>query len=275
MTPPDSASISIAQFRTKVYAHYELHGRDLPWRHTTDPYRILIAEVMLQQTQVARVKDKYEAFIERFPNFASLSHAGTSDVLRMWQGLGYNRRAMHLHIIAKRVCEEYAGRLPQVKEQLLTLPGVGPYTAAAVRTFAFNEPEVFIETNIRAAYLHEFFPGVHNVRDRDILSLVEQTLDRLEPRRWYQALMDYGATLKDGINPSRRSAHHRLQGRFEGSRREARGAILRALLEDGPLTRPDLATRLGAWDTRFADALASLQRDGLVLERDSILLVAS
>lgn len=266
---------TIERFRRMVYIHYEQHGRDFPWRHTTEPYHILVAEIMLQQTQATRARDNYEEFMLQFPDVMSLSGASTTEVLRAWQGLGYNRRAVHLQAIARHICTEFSGSLPREKTQLLALPGVGPYTAAAIRAFAFNEPEVLIETNIRAVYLHEFFAGEHQVRDRDILPLIEQTLDRTEPRLWYQALMDYGAMLKESGNPSRRSVHHRPQSRFRGSRREARGIILKALLEDGPVPRHELAARLGNWDARFSEALATLERDGLVVAQDDCLKVMS
>lgn len=274
-TSKNPTADDIERFRMTVYTHYEQHGRDFPWRHTTEPYRILVSEIMLQQTQVNRARDKYEEFIIQFPDFPSLSDARAAEVLRVWQGLGYNRRAIHLQTIARRVCAEFSGSLPRGREQLLTLPGVGSYTAAAIRTFAFNEPEIFIETNIRAVYLHEFFAEEHQVRDRDILPLIEQTLDRSEPRRWYQALMDYGAMLKASGNPSRRSVHHRPQSRFRGSRREARGMILKALLQYGPVPRHELAARLGTWDTRFGEALATLERDGLIVAQDDCLTILS
>jgi A/G-specific adenine glycosylase len=155
------------------------------------------------------------------------------------------------------------------------LPGIGRYSAAAIRAFGFNLPELFIETNIRTAFIHEFFPEAMAVRDRDILPLVEASIDQANPRRWYQALMDYGAMLKRGSNPSRRSAHHRPQSRFHGSRREARGIILRTLLHEGPTTQVELKQRIAGWDSRFDDALGSLARDGLVAMRGEAISAAT
>jgi A/G-specific adenine glycosylase len=263
------AATDIAQFRRRVYAYFEAHGREFPWRHTTNAYHILVSEVMLQQTQTARVVDKYLQFIQRFPDVEALARASVADVLEVWQGLGYNRRALNLHQASRVLLAEHGGDVPQDEKQLARLPGIGPYSAAAVSAFGFDLPTAFIETNIRTVYLHEFFPGEEKVRDRDLLPLVEATLDRASPRRWYQALMDYGAMLKESGNPSRRSAHHRPQGRFEGSRREARGIILRGLLSLGPLAASDLKSRAALPDERFADALASLVRDGLVEQVDS------
>lgn len=254
----------VKRFRATVYDHYEAHGRDFPWRRTTDPYHILVAEIMLQQTQTGRVVAKYEEFLRRFPGFESLAAASAIDVLQAWQGLGYNRRALALQAIAQRVCEEFDGLLPIDKKTLRSLPGIGDYTAAAIRAFAHNLPEAFIETNIRAVFIHEFFPNACRVTDREILALVELTLDRASPRRWYQALMDYGAMLKESDNPSRRSTHHRRQPPFEGSRRQARGLILRTLLQTGPTSSSELAAGIPGWDSRFDAALDTLVTDGLV-----------
>ncbi len=263
----------IEQFRNTVYTHYTKRGRDFPWRRTIDAYHILVSEVMLQQTQTGRVVNKYHEFLERFPDIKTLAQSSAADVLSSWQGLGYNRRALALHATARAVCLRLGGHLPQEKEQLLALPGIGPYTAAAIRTFAFNLPEVLIETNIRTVYLHEFFAGINRVRDRDVLPVIEVTLDRVQPRRWYQALMDYGARLKETENASRRSAHHRPQNPFRGSRREARGIILQTLLRTGPIARSMLVAEIEGWDARFEDALQALQNDSLVVVTDSVLSV--
>lgn len=219
-------------FRRAVLAHFRAHGRDLPWRHTRDPYRILVSEFMLQQTQVPRVLPKYEEFLEAFPDMASLAAAPLSDVLRHWQGLGYNRRALALKRTAELVVSDHDGRLPRDPAVLRRLPGIGPATAAAVAAFAFGDAHPFLETNIRAAFLHHFFPYRDGVPDSELLPLVEATLDRSDPRTWYYALMDYGGMLKRTAgNPSRRSRHHSRQSTFEGSQRQLRAAALRAVLE--------------------------------------------
>ena len=269
---PDA--LAIKRFHGVVYAHYERYGRDFPWRHTTDPYHVLVSEVMLQQTQTGRVASKYREFLKQFPDVCALAQAGVVEVLAAWQGLGYNRRALALHRTACIICTDFAGLVPQEKQALLALPGIGPYTAAAIRAFAFDLPDVFIETNIRTVFIHEFFPGATTVHDRDILPMVEATLDRSAPRRWYQALMDYGAMLKESGNPSRRSAHHRVQSRFKGSRREARGIILRTLLGEGPLPPDALKSSVPDWDNRFDEALRMLQCDGLVVQAGAELSVA-
>ncbi|HSA32457.1 MAG TPA: A/G-specific adenine glycosylase [bacterium] len=231
---------SLKVFRDTVQVHFKKHGRSFLWRLTTDPYEILVSEVMLQQTQVDRVSRYFPRFIERFPDLATLAAAPLREVLALWRGLGYNRRALFLKRAAEETVRRHDGTLPRTVKELVALPGIGPYTARAVLAFAFNEPHAFLETNIRAAYIHHFFAGHEKVADRDILPLVEKTVDRTDPRRWYYALMDYGAHLKKSVpNPTRRSATHAKQSRFEGSDRQIRGAILRAL-GTGATTRDPL-----------------------------------
>ena len=146
------------EFVARVWEYYKAHGRhDLPWRKTTDPYKILVSELMLQQTQVDRVLLKYKAFLKLFPTARRLAAAPLGDVLRAWQGLGYNRRAKFLHQAAQYVTNELKGRWPKDEAGLLALPGVGPYTARAVLAFAYNEPVVLIETNVRQVFLHHLF----------------------------------------------------------------------------------------------------------------------
>ena len=183
-------------FRSLVLRHYQIHGRDLPWRRTHDPYLIMVSEVMLQQTQVTRVEPKYVEFIEAFPDLGSLARAPLETVLRHWQGLGYNRRAISLKRAAEMVAAEYGGLIPRDLPSLRRLPGVGAATAAAVAAFAFGDPHPFLETNIRAVYLHHFFAYREDVTDKELLPLVEATLDHEDPRTWYYALMDYGSALK-------------------------------------------------------------------------------
>jgi A/G-specific adenine glycosylase len=224
--------------------------------------------MMLQQTQVDRVIPKYEAFLKRFPKVLDLAAAPLSDVLALWSGLGYNRRALFLKRIADVVTAEMKGKFPKDAESLRALPGVGPYTAAAVSTFAYNQSNVFIETNIRAAYLHEFFPDMQGVSDAQILPLITKTVDIENPREWYWALMDYGAHLKrTNPNPSRRSAHHGAQSAFKGSLREIRGGILKYFAETSKkrLTKEALLSAYGGNPERFETALAGLVKDGFLI----------
>jgi A/G-specific adenine glycosylase len=195
-----------------------------------DPYRVVVSEIMLQQTQTYRVEPKYERFVLAFPTFELLAQATLRDVLTLWQGLGYNRRGMYLHQIAQKVMSEYKGQLPADPMALEAFPGIGKNTAGSICAFAFNMPVIFIETNIRSVFIHSFFKDQTEITDKQLYPLIEQTVDTNNPREWYYALMDYGVLLKRKLkNPSRRSAHHTTQSRFEGSDRQIRGMVLRYL----------------------------------------------
>ena len=260
---------AIALFRDLILSYYRAHGRDLPWRHTTDPYRILVSEIMLQQTQVERVAVKYPEFLDRFPDFKSLARARRSEVLRAWQGMGYNRRAIALQETARRVTEEYGGRLPADVETLATFPGIGKATAAAISAYAFNMQVAYIETNIRRIFIHFFFQDREGIRDDEILPLVERTLYRENPREWYSALMDYGTVLKKRTaNPNRRSASYSRQSRFEGSDRQIRGRILALVLDEGTVTEKEVILRLCEEPGRVKRILGDLAREGFVAESE-------
>ena len=221
---------------------------------------------MLQQTQVDRVLPKYEQFIKTFPDFSVLAQASLHDVLKVWQGLGYNRRALSLHETAKKVITDYDGILPSETGLLLQFPGIGPYTASAIAAFAFNQPVVFIETNIRSVFIHFFFNDRHNIHDRDILPLVDITLDRDNPRHWYYALMDYGVIVKKTLpNPSRKSAHYQKQSRFKGSDRQIRGKIVRLLANNTTLTDRDLIERIDSETERSQAILDQLEYEGFII----------
>ncbi len=255
----------IAAFRKKVYGYYFKQGRDLPWRHTKNPYRVLVSEVMLQQTQVDRVIPKYCVFLKMFPTVRSFASAPLSDVLRLWQGLGYNRRGKFLHEAAKMIVRDYGGKFPKTPELIEKLHGVGPYTARAISTFAYNTPEVFIETNIRTVYLHHFFKNKTGIRDVNILERIEQTLDRKNPREWYWALMDYGAFLKKQHgNANHRSAHYTRQSKFEGSNRQIRGLIIKTVLAEKSITAVALARKIKKPAQVVQGVADTLAREGLV-----------
>jgi A/G-specific adenine glycosylase len=241
--------------------------RDMPWRQDTRPYYVLVSELMLQQTQVDRVIPKFEAFIAAFPDEHALAQTSLADVLRLWQGLGYNRRAKFLHDAAKRVVE--LGEFPQDTAGLMTLPGVGKNTAGAIMAYAYNQPADFIETNVRAVYIHHFFADMDLVDDKEIQKLLESTIDRDHPREFYWALMDYGSWLKkQGVKPSR-SSHYKKQSALKGSVREVRGQIVAALsIED--LNEHNLCEQLSG-DERFQPALDGLIRDGLVMRTNDSL----
>lgn len=205
--------------------------RSLPWRYIDDPYAVLVSEVMLQQTQVARVERFWRRFLAVFPTVDALAAADTAAVLELWQGLGYNRRALALKRAAEECATRYGGQLPRGYDELLALPGIGPATAAGVRAFAFDEPGVYLETNVRAVFIHELFPNDEAVRDRQLEPYVADSCPADDPRGWYYALLDYGAHLKATVpNPSRKSAHHARQSAFEGSRRQKRSWVVRRVL---------------------------------------------
>ena len=231
----------IASFREFIWTFYSTNKRNFAWRNTENPYHVVVSELMLQQTQTYRVEPKFEAFIAEFPDFEALAQASLRNVLSLWQGLGYNRRGKYLQQIAQAVMQEHAGRLPADTELLRALPGIGPYTAGSICAFAFNKPTVFIETNIRAVYLHTFFKDVQKVPDAELLPLIAATLDAGNPREWYYALMDYGVELKkSGKNPNVRSKHHTVQSKFEGSDRQIRGRIIALLTAHEQLSMSEI-----------------------------------
>ncbi len=277
--------MTIAKFRKTIRAHYRTHPRPMPWRRTRDrrdPYKILVSEIMLQQTQVARVIPFYENFIKKFPDFKTLARAKTSELLKAWQGLGYNRRALALQKLAREALIKYNGKLPRSTDELIKLPGIGPYTAGAIRAFAFNEPDIFIETNIRRVFIHFFFPPAKKssktakkVTDASLRRYIERTLDRKNPREWYWALMDYGAMMGSTKNPNRRSAHYTKQSKFAGSDREIRGKILRELIaaDDAgdagskkKISISSIIEKLVEPPTKVSKILQSLAHEGFIVK---------
>lgn len=226
--------MSLPDFRDLVWQKGLEYYRDLPWRHTTDPYEIWISEVMLQQTQVTRVDGRWQHWLERFPSVENLANAPKSDVLEEWQGMGYNRRALALHKAAQMISAMTSG-FPKDEKELQELPGIGPATAAGIRAFAFGLPSMYLETNVRAVFLHHLYPHEVGVADKRLVPLVRTSCDPDDPRGWYYALLDYGAWLKRSVpNPSRRSQSHVRQSDFEGSHRQKRAQVVRLLLEAGP-----------------------------------------
>ena len=252
-----------AVFRDIVWQKGQELYRDMPWRHTRNPYAILVSEIMLQQTQVERVIPKYEAFMRNFPTIKQLAEASLADVLMQWNGLGYNRRAKYLHDAAQHICRDYNGVFSRSQRDLEALPGVGANTAGALCAYAYNIPVVFIETNIRTVYFYYYFQGQLTVSDKELREIVERTLDTEHPREWYWALMDYGAFLKrQGAGQLAKSRHYKKQPPLKGSVREVRGAILRCLAR-GPCSEASLRRSVDA-DDRFAVALEGLLKDGLI-----------
>ena len=237
----------------------------MPWRTSTDPYYVLVSELMLQQTQVDRVIPKFNAFITAFPAIADLARAPLSDVLQLWSGLGYNRRAKFLHSAAQKVVADFGGVVPNTLEGLVSLPGVGPNTAGAIMAYSFNDPVSFIETNVRTVYFYHFFQESQAVTDAELRQKVAETTDHEHPREWYWAMMDYGSWLKkQGFSANSKSAHYKKQAPLKGSLREMRGLLLKLLSAgDQPVTA--LTEEFGN-DSRYEIALAALLQEGLLTQ---------
>lgn len=269
----------IRRFQDEVWKYYDAHGRDgLPWRQPDDgglfdPYKIMVSELMLQQTQVSRVIPKYLAFLEQFPDAASLAAAPLGEVLTAWQGLGYNRRAKFLWQAAQMVDDALGGSFPDGQKELTALPGVGMNTAGAIMAYAYDRPVAFVETNVRTVFIHHFYDGAEalTVPDKEILELVRRSLpgDGADvpavggAREWYWALMDYGTHIKQHHgNKSRASKTYSKQSPFEGSRRKVRGAVIRSLSRR-PSTLEQLAQE--ETDARLESVIDDLVREGMVV----------
>ncbi len=278
---PDS--FDAVEFRERIRALARPLWRELAWRGVDDPYLVWISEVMLQQTQVVRVQARWDAWLERFPSVQALAAAPQADVLAAWQGMGYNRRALALHRCAQAVAGELGGIWPHDARELQALPGIGPSTAAGIRAFAFDEAGVYLETNVRAVFIHEFFAGRDKVSDKELVPLVGRACPQSgqDVRGWYYALLDYGAHLKKNLpNPTRRSSAYVRQSRFEGSRRQKRAALVRLLLEAHTraqaLPAPELHARLAQSELEAGrpcpepalveDILAELGREGFCMQ---------
>jgi A/G-specific adenine glycosylase len=255
-------------FRKKIYGYYEHSGRSLPWRKNPTPYRVIVSEIMLQQTQVERVIEKFQEFLNAIPNFNALSQVSLLKLLKIWSGMGYNRRALALKSLAQQVVHEYQGKLPRDPKHLRTLPGIGKYTAGAVAAFAFNKPVVLIDTNIRRVFIHEFFPNCRAIHDDEIVPFVEQTVDTREPRKWYNALMDYGTMLKQKHGyPNRKSVHYARQSTFENSNRQVRGRILKVLVAESPLRVVQIVNKTAMDPERVKSNLHKLEEEGFIRKR--------
>ncbi len=260
-------------FQTKIWEFYKKNKRDFPWRETTNPYHILVSEVMLQQTQTARVVEKYNLFIQALPTIHDLANASIFTLLSLWQGLGYNRRALYLQKAAQHIshtysefeCSDVSIHHYMTPECLQTLPGIGLNTSASILVFSSNIPLIFIETNIRRVFIHEFFEDQTDIHDKQILPLIEQTLDQRNPREWYYALMDYGAHLPKLVtNPNRKSKHYSKQSKFEGSLRQVRGRILKELLNSKQMSRSKLEEKTTTNQEYFLKAMQQLTNEGFI-----------
>ncbi|MEZ0209225.1 MAG: A/G-specific adenine glycosylase [Candidatus Paceibacterota bacterium] len=256
-----------ATFISRVLDHHTKTGRhELAWRKKITPYRILVSEIMLQQTQVARVESKFALWMKAYPTLSKLSQASLTDVLKLWQGLGYQRRAKALYTLAQTT-----NVIPKTYNELLTLQGVGPYTASAICAFAYDIfPSHLLETNIRTALIEEFHQGELKINDGvlydDLHRLTgNKAVQKVGAREWYYALMDYGAHLKtQKISHNIKSAHYTKQSPYEGSTRQLRAKVLFAITHKKPLPQ----------DERLSAVLDQLLQEGYIVRKGSKFIVA-
>lgn len=266
----------IELFKKIIYDYYRNHKRKFPFREDITPYKVLVSEIMLQQTQTGRVAEKYLKFIEKFPDFLTLSTASLEEVLRVWKGLGYNRRAIALKKISEIVINDFKGKLPDSLEILKSFPQIGHNTASSILTFAFNKPVFFIETNIRRVYIYFFFPDKNRIEDKDIMTIIKKTIDNNNPREWYYALMDYGVMLKK-THPdlNKRSAHYRKQAPFRGSTRQVRGKLLKLLIKEGPMEIAEIQELSRINDKKKINKiLDQLKQEGFIEIKEDLVKIA-
>jgi A/G-specific adenine glycosylase len=218
----------INTFHEMIFVWWKDHRRSLPWRETNDPYRILVSEVMLQQTQVSRALPKYEEFLYFFPDVYALASAKTSQVLKVWQGMGYNRRALYLKKTAEAVVSAHHGYFPEAEMDLLKLPGVGKYTARAIMVFAFRQDVAMIDTNIRQILVHFFFDG-KAVSEKEVENVADALVPKGKSWEWHQALMDYGALALKAVRGKTKAVMKAKAVPFKESDRYFRGRIVDAL----------------------------------------------
>ncbi len=277
----------VKQFQQEILLWFSKNNRDLPWRQTRDPYKILVSEVMLQQTQVSRVIPKYQEWLAAFPTIEDLAKAKTSEVLRLWSGLGYNRRALYLQKTAKIIVEKYTGVFPQDEKGLLSLPGIGEYTARAVLCFARNKQVAVVDTNVRKVIIHVMLNSFQHqnpqerrsrnkfgMTTKEIQEIANQLLPHARAYEWNQALMDYAAMVlkKEKISIPK-------QSRFIGSDRYYRGKIIKLLLEIktvdvkklGKLLKDDFLEQDKDW---LEEIIKKLVRDGLMKRKNNIVSLA-
>ncbi len=261
------------KFLSCIYDFYDSNYRHLPWRTADNPYYVLVSEIMLQQTQVARVIEKYSQFIKKFPTIESLATASFHDVLTVWQGLGYNRRAKYIWECAKVIVSQFNGKIPDNEIKLQKLPGIGKATAASIAIFAFNKPALYIETNVRSVCIYSFFDAEQQVSDKMIEPILKATIDTDNPKRFYNALMDCGTYIKQHYNYSRYSAHYKVQSPYHTSLRKIRGDIVRYLVHYGASHKNVLIQRLHYSPHKIEQALEALCKENMISEEKNIYMI--
>lgn len=273
------------QFQGIILENYRKMARRFPWRETHNPYHIFVSEFMLQQTQAERVVQKYEIFISKYPDFGSLAHASLEDVMKIWQGLGYNRRAVWMKKAAEQIYHDLNGVLPRDPKILENFKGIGHATAREMVTFSYNIRAPFIETNIRRVYIYFFFAESREINDKEILELVDQTIYDNNPREWFYALMDYGVMLKKKFpkeNPNIRSVKYSKQSKFNGSNRQLRGKILKLIIDSSGIEIDHLIRHIlqnnneSMWNKELIMRnIAKMQNEGIIRVINSQLFIAN
>ncbi len=263
-------SKQIEKAQNEIITYYKKNKRKMAWRDISNPYKIFVSEMMLQQTQVERVKIKYAEFIKKFPTPQSVAQSDKIEILKVWQGLGYNRRALFIKKACEEIISKHNGKFPKDFITLQTLPGIGPSTAGAICAFAYNQSVLFIETNVRAVILYFFFKNKEKVSDKEILSVLEKITPKdMDSRDWYYALYDYGTYLKKILGKKKttlhkQSKHYNKQSKFEGSFRQKRAGVLRLKLEDSNITDSEILKKLSLSPQELEDVFESLDKDGLI-----------
>jgi A/G-specific adenine glycosylase len=271
-SPFDQDASSLSLFRSSILDFYAHHGRQFAWRETSDPYRILLSEVMLQQTQTSRVEPKYELFLSLWPDFSSLAKAPLDELLFHWKGLGYNRRALNLRKSAA-LTEQWGWTIPPDEMAIASLPGVGKATTAALLAFSYQKRSLYLETNIRRVLLTCFFSEEEQVKDKELEKLLALLVADIEDvKSWYYALMDYGVLLKALLpNANTRSAHYTKQSVFENSNRQIRGQLIHLLADTGAKDSQQIVSILSRFEQeRILSCLADLQKEGFVQEKEGV-----
>ncbi|NHI93999.1 MAG: Fe-S cluster assembly protein HesB [Candidatus Lokiarchaeota archaeon] len=258
--------LKIKAFQEKIFAWWERHKRSFPWRKTNNPYKILVSEFMLQQTQTTRVKEIYRAFLRIFPTIESLAKSKPSEVLRFWSQnrLGYNRRALWLHEAANQIVKNE--NFPKTIKELRDLKGIGPYASRSILIFAFNSNIATVDTNIRRILIAEGFAR-EETSDKDLLEIATQLLPKDRSRDWHNALMDYGAikltSIKTGIKPRSK------QSKFKGSNRQFRGKVVEYLTKINVAEKEKIIRACKIPKDKIEQVLNSLIKDGLVIKEQN------
>ena len=250
---------TIEAFQNKILNWYQQNKRDLPWRNTTNPYFIHVSEIMLQQTQVERVKKYYETFLNKYPNLETLAEAQTPELLATWQGLGFNNRVLRLREATKQILQNYKGRYPQQLKQLTSLPGVGEYTASAILAFAFNIEAPVVDTNIRRVLIYELNLD-ENISIKKLQEIALQITPKGKARQWNNALMDYSSLITTASKTQIKSQG--TQGKFEGSTRQVRSTIVKELLKNNSITKQSIKEQFPQHN--IEKILNSLEKDNII-----------